>query len=253
MHVNECRFKLPETDDKYNQLARLQNYFKYNFNLTPIMGAEIEFYIYKITDIEAFSAKIGYEVKLEKGRNQYEINFFPTSNLVELAREIAAARNKIIETAASSGGAADFRSKPYKDDYGSSMQFHLNFLEDNDIEKYIQILCKYVNKYLDYFLPETEDYKRLDERFTAPTHIAWGGNNRTVLIRIPNSLPRRLEHRLAGANADPAAVIFAVLDSVKCGLTDDDKEIFYLPKIYGNAFDAQYKLQKIEKNNIKPQ
>ena len=80
----------------------------------------------------------------------------------------------------------------------------------------------------------------------APTHISYGGNNRTTLIRIPDLLPRRLEHRLASADADPYKVIYAILSSINTGLKHPE-QIAKLDKTYGNAYDPQYNLAKIIK------
>lgn len=222
----------------------MQKYFVSNHNLTPLVGAEIEFYLSENINVEALASEIGYDIKTEKGENQYEIDLNPTSDLVTMAKEIESAREDISFFAKKLGGEADFSSRPFIDDYGSSMHIHLNFLEDDNIEKYAQILCHYLPLYIKYFLPTDEDYKRLDAGFMAPTHISWGGNNRSVLIRIPDSLPRRLEHRLAAASADPAKVIFAILDSIKQGLSSYE-DIPKLEKTYGNAYDAQYKLVPI--------
>ena len=244
---NKLSYKLSETNDKYNQLEFLRKYFKSTFNLTPIMGAELEFYLSYNVDVKLLEREINYIIKLEKGRNQYEIDFAPTHDLVSIAKEINIVRSKIVNQTKKMNGHADFHSKPFINDYGSSMHIHLNFLEDTNIEKYAQILCSVIYQYLDYFLPLEQDYQRLDAKFMAPTHICWGGNNRSVLIRIPDSLPKRLEHRLSSSNADPSLVIFAILDGIKNGLENNTK-IINLPKIYGNAFDPQYGLKRIKKN-----
>ena len=54
------------------------------------------------------------------------------------------------------------------------MHIHLNFLENNDVEKYAKILCHFLPNTIDAYLPKKEDYKRLDSRFMAPTHISYG-------------------------------------------------------------------------------
>ncbi len=248
--VPECSwesYKLSEVNDRYNRLASLQNDFKSNHNLTPIVGAEIEFYLSENIHVKELARKIGHDIKLEKGKNQYEIDLPPNANLVNIAKDIASVRKDICLFAKQLGGSADFCSRPFANDYGSSMHIHLNFLEDNNIEKYAQILCHYLPQYIKYFLPKPEDYKRLDSKFMAPTHISWGGNNRSVLIRIPDSLPRRLEHRLAAASADPVEVIFAILDSIRQGILSYDNTP-QIAKTHGNAFDEQYRLVPIIKN-----
>ena len=203
--------KLPDVAGKYNRLAQLQRHFKSKFDLAPCIGAELEFYIHGSVDIAILAAKIGHQIKLEKGNNQYEVELAPSQNLQSMAKSINELRQKIVTCANEMGARADFSSKPFADDYGSSMHIHLNFPEDDDIEKYAKILCHYLPETLDYFLPKPEDYNRLDSKFMAPTHISFGGNNRTVLIRIPDATPRRLEHRLAAATADPMEVIYAIL------------------------------------------
>ncbi len=245
--VPECSwesYKLAEVNESYNRLAYLQNYFKSNHNLTPVVGAEIEFYLSENINVKELARKISHEIKREKGKNQYEIDLPPNSNLVAIAKDIESARKDICLFAKQMGGNADFCPKPFVNDYGSSMHIHLNFLEDSNIEKYAQILCHYLPQYIKYFLPKAEDYKRLDSKFMAPTHISWGGNNRSVLIRIPDSLPRRLEHRLAAASADPAEVIFAILDSIKQGILSYE-DVLPIEKTHGNAFDEQYRLVPI--------
>ncbi|MDC0864769.1 glutamine synthetase [Rickettsiaceae bacterium] len=238
-HVNYI--KLPD-----NILARLQDQFKSEFNLSPCIGAELEFYIHGDIKLNLLEQRINCEIKKERGENQYEINIKPSCNIQEYAEKIKKIREDITLHTEELGAIADFSSKPFSDDYGSSMHIHLNFLEDknNDIEKYAEILCHYMTSSLDYFLPSPKDYKRLDSNFMAPTHICYGGNNRTAAIRIPDSEPKRLEHRLPSANANPYNVLYMILESIRKGL-ESPKIITPASKIFGNSFDAQYSLQRI--------
>ena len=139
--------KLTDIQEQYNILSNLEQHLRGELRLTPCIGAEIEFYIHGNIDMSLLEQKIGYEVKEEKGKNQYEIDLLPSQNLANYSREIYELRNNIIKSAKELGGITDFSSKPFTDDYGNSMHIHLNFLEDNDVEKYARILCNY--------LPET--------------------------------------------------------------------------------------------------
>jgi glutamine synthetase len=237
--------KLPDLAKQYNLLSTLQQRFKNEFRLTACVGVEIEFYLQGIDDILWLEEKIGHKIKEEKGKDQYEVDLEPSDDLVFYAKSVSAIRQKIIDSAMALGGRADFSSKPFIDDYGSSMHVHLNFLEDDNIEKYAKILCYFLPETIDAFLPKKEDYLRLDSKFMAPTHIAYGGNNRSVLIRIPDSLPKRLEHRLAAADAEPAGVLCVMLGSIEKGLKNPEL-VEDMPKIFGNAFDQQYNLKKIQ-------
>lgn len=213
-------------------------------NLTPIFGAELEFYFMQPINIKSLEKKLGRRVSKEKGDNQYEINFDPTNDALKLIEEIESARKKLTLIALQEKIEVSFASKPFTNDYGSSMHFHLNFLENDDVEYFAKLLCFYIKDYLEYFLPSELDYSRLDEKFMAPTHICYGGNNRTALIRIPSSMPKRVEHRLAGADADPCDVIYSILHAIAKGLVEKPS-LNSIHKIYGNAYDKQYDLEKI--------
>lgn len=241
-HVN-----LSERIKEYNLLTELAEEFKLKFNLTPTLGAELEFYISGEDidkTVEQLQNKIGYQVKRERGKNQFEINLPTSPQPDNYASQISETRANIIQITKELGGIADFSPKPYKQDFGSALHIHLSFAEDQEAEKYAQILCHFMPSTLDFFLSAPEDFKRLDKDYMAPTHISYGGNNRTTAVRIPDALPRRVEHRLAGANADPYMVIYAILRSILQGL-ENPEQIRQLPKIYGNAFDPQYGMQPI--------
>lgn len=241
---------LAETIKKYNILEKISSKLQREFNLTLHIGAEIEFYIMgKNIDniIMHLQEKTGYEIKTEKGNNQFEINFLPTQNPDHCAEEINNLRSSIKQITKNLGAIADFSSKPYPNDFGSALHIHLSFEEDSNSEKYAEILCHFMPYSLAFFLPNFDDFKRLDKNYMAPTHISYGGNNRTTAIRIPDALPRRLEHRLAGANADPYMVLYAILHSILQGVRNPS-QITSVPKIYGNAFDTQYSMKPINPN-----
>jgi glutamine synthetase len=236
--------KLSDNLEKHNLLGELVSHFKTGLGLTPCVGAEIEFYLSPGVDIALLEEIVRHSIKPEKGNNQYEIDLGPSENIQEYVKYIQEIRKRVILGAKKLGGIADFSSKPFIDDYGNSMHIHLNFLEDNDVDKFARILCHYLSEDLSVFLPSDKDRKRLDERFMAPTRICYGGNNRTVAIRIPDSLPKRIEHRVSAANADPASVIYVILNSIAKGLNQPESIPEYR-RIYGNAFDPQYELVKI--------
>lgn len=250
---------LPNANDKYNRLHNIIQSLKNELNLTPCIGVEIEFYLIdldlKQNVIHKISNKIGHDITSEKGNNQYEINLDPSTEIMQYADKIKYTRNQIISISKEYDIIADFTSKPFKNDYGNSMHVHLNFLEDdgsieekNKLDSYANILCYYVKDYIAAYLPLQEDYMRLDHKYMAPTHISYGGNNRTVLIRIPDSTPLRIEHRLPAASADPYDVFYAILLSIYQGL-QNYSAISGIDKIYGNAYDLQYNLTTICKRD----
>lgn len=201
---------------------------------------------------------IGLTIKEEKGNNQFEVDLPPTTNLIKYARQIIKLKSNIVNIAKQLGGDANFHAKPFINDYGNSMHFHVNFLSSSGYNSQNQeqilanaakSLCHFMLDTFLIFIPNEEDYLRLDSAFMAPTHVSYGNNNRTVAIRIPDLLPKRLEHRLSSPSADPYLVMFTILKSILSGLQSPEK-INEWPKIYGNAFDKQYGLIPFPRSRV---
>jgi glutamine synthetase len=70
------------------------------------------------------------------------------------------------------------------------------------------------------FAPNANSYRRLIPDNFAPLSPNWGYNHRCVSLRIPVSSDenRRIEHRAAGADANPYLVMAAVLAGIQYGL-----------------------------------
>ena len=87
------------------------------------------------------------------------------------------------------------------------------------------------------FVSTYNGFRRLQPGSYAPTRIAWGRNNRSVAVRIPPSIPaaNRIEHRIAGADANPylvgAAVIAGMLQGLETAAEPPEA-------VDGNAYDA---------------
>ena len=70
------------------------------------------------------------------------------------------------------------------------------------------------------FAPHMNSFRRLRPGNHAPSAVAWGYENRTAAIRIPGGNPkaRRIEHRVAGADANPYLVLAAILGAALAGI-----------------------------------
>jgi glutamine synthetase len=206
----------------------------------------------------------------ESGVGQVEAALFPSPLLDVLVIQAQKLHSIAHEVAERMGYVADFSAKPFAHDYGSAIHIHIH-LEDEDgallytkqddvlsvpLQHSLAGLLASIPDYLDVFVPTQQSRKRLVAGFHAPVNASWGYNNRTTALRIPDgvglyvgqealvqSLPRsparRIEHRLAGADANIEHVIAAVISGVAHGL-----EYKLLPPepIYGDASLAQYGL-----------
>ena len=237
------------------------------------IGCELEFFLLDKNNNKIFDNNIidnfcnSLKAKREQGEGQIEIITDFTDNLLNLATEVENIKNKINHFANSINCNACFDSKPFEDDCGSALQFNIslhdeknyNIFDDNLIEHCADGLLDSSHFMMLFLAPKLQDYYRFDlelnkklfylKKYTAPVNLSFGSDNRSCAIRIckstnsPNS--KRLEYRIASANADIYLSLSAILIALTYGLSA--KKVNY-PMIYGNAFDEIYKLESILKN-----
>lgn len=251
----------------------------------PVVATEIEFYLSYPDEkiLEDLFSEISKElrkkkiyagsIERERGKDQFEVALMPNPNVV-LAAENTEKTKKIISKLANDYQAeAIFDPKPYEEQPGNGLHIHISLMqkdglnvlpksddgEESDIMRHgIGGMLSTMRESMIFFAPHEESYKRFSEKVFnkasetynhAPTHISWGGNNRTVAIRIPastiNPTNRHIEHRVAAPDADSHLVIAAVLAGLHYGIKN---KIEPMPKIWGNAYDKQYGLEKLPTN-----
>ena len=86
------------------------------------------------------------------------------------------------------------------------------------------------------FAPHANSYRRFVANAFVPLNDSWGFNNRTVAMRIPHSDPAntRIEHRIAGADANPYLVAAAVLAGMLDGI---ERQLDPGAPVTGNAYE----------------
>jgi glutamine synthetase len=85
--------------------------------------------------------------------------------------------------------------------------------------------------------PNANSYRRFKSNSYAPVAPTWGVNNRTVSLRVPAGLPetRHVEHRVAGADANPYLVLAAILAAAHHGIAN---RIDPGPPVEGDGYAA---------------
>ena len=85
------------------------------------------------------------------------------------------------------------------------------------------------------FAPHANSYRRFRAQSYAPVAPTWGVNNRTVSLRVPAGPPesRHVEHRVAGADANPYLVAALVLAGMLRGI---DAQSDPGPPVTGNGY-----------------
>jgi glutamine synthetase len=162
----------------------------------------------------------------ESAPSQYEINMQHVDDPVKAARQIIMMKRLIKGVAAKHGLIASFMAKPFENEAGNGMHVHCSVLNEKGInifddgtDKGTPLLHQAIGGCLTYmaesvaiFAPTYNAYRRFQKGCHAPTFPSWGYENRTVAIRVPASSPisRRLEHRVAGADANPYLLFAAI-------------------------------------------
>jgi glutamine synthetase len=237
------------------------------------IGCELEFFLVDKNNNKILDNKIINEfcktiqAKREQGEGQIEIITNFTNNLLNLANEIENIKNKIHYFAHQINCLASFKSKPFEDDCGSALQFNISLHDEKNYNIFNNELIEHCASGLldsSHFMmlilaPKFEDYQRFDldlnrnlfqqKKYTAPVNLSFGGDNRSCAIRVCKSTDspysKRLEYRIASSEADIYLALSTILIALAFGLTQ--KKSNY-STIYGNAFDDNYKLEKILKN-----
>jgi glutamine synthetase len=94
---------------------------------------------------------------------------------------------------------------------------------------------------LPMFAPTINSYKRLVEGAWAPTTVTWSNDNRTTALRVltPSEKLTRVEHRVAGADANPYLAMAAALASGLYGIRHELP--LTIPASTGNGYqDKQH-------------
>ena len=162
----------------------------------------------------------------ESAPSQYEINMQHVDSPVLAAKQIMMMKRLIKGVVGKYGLVASFMPKPFEDEAGNGMHVHCSVLDeqgsnifDDGTERGTPLLHNAIAGCLDHmaesvaiFAPSYNAYRRFQPGSHAPTFPSWGYENRTVSVRVPagNPAARRLEHRVAGADANPY-LLFAVL------------------------------------------
>ena len=152
----------------------------------------------------------------ESGPGQFEINLRAAPAL-QAADEAFLLKSAVKEIAARQGLLATFMAKPRSDWPGSSCHLHLSV--DEDMRHFIGGLLEGMAELTAILAPTPNSYRRFVPHSWAGTTATWGADNRSAGLRTIGA--GRVEHRQAGADANPylalAAVLAAGLDGLERG------------------------------------
>jgi glutamine synthetase len=194
----------------------------------------------------------------EAGAAQMEMNF-NHGEPMELADQTFLFKRTVREAGHRHRVYATFMAKPMEGEPGSSMHIHQsivdaksgkNLFADKKTEEntplflsYIAGLQKYLPAVMPLMAPNVNSYRRLRPGADAPINTHWALDNRTVGLRVPfsSAQARRVENRVAGADANPYLAIAATL---ACGYLGMTEELEPTRPIEGSAYRLAHTLPR---------
>ena len=220
--------------------------------IAPITGLrESDTQVYAVDNLDDYSALLDDIVLAAQGQNipastavaeyapgQFEINLQHIADPV-LACDQAILLKRIIKSVSRKHGfGATFMAKPYADQAGSGMHIHMSLLDDSATNVFACDQKNQPNAMLGKALaglqatmadtmallcPKVNSYRRFQPGFFVAMAPTWGVDNRTVALRIPNGsgAATRIEHRVAGADANPYLAMAALLSGALHGINND--------------------------------
>ena len=168
----------------------------------------------------------------EYGIGQYEVNLRHVADPLLAADQAVLLKRLVKGVARSMGMEATFMAKPFLAEPGNGLHVHVSLVDGEGRNRFgaaggdallghaiagLQALC-YDSFAL--FAPNFNAQRRYLGMFV-PTNRHWARNNRSVAFRVPaaDGPGRRVEHRVAGADASPHLAVAAILAGVLHGVT----------------------------------
>ena len=225
--------------------------------------------VYSMDDVEEFGPFLdevtrtcreqGVETGAISGEyapGQFEINLMHSDDPLTAADHCVMFERAVRSTARRHGHQATFMAKPWDGQSGSGLHLHVSLLDRNGSNvfdgggRYGEPDCGSALLYhalgglkdttadcLGLFAPNINSYRRFEPNIYVPVTPSWAYENRSVALRVPKSVgaARRIEHRIAGADANPYLVLGAVLAGIHHGITN---RLPAGPPATGNAGEA---------------
>ncbi|ABE58537.1 MULTISPECIES: glutamine synthetase family protein [Chromohalobacter] len=170
----------------------------------------------------------------EMGPGQFEVNLNHVADPLNAGDQAILFKRLVRGVSRRHGYAATFMAKPYVEESGNGFHTHFSLLDrdgnnvfDDGTEQGSDLLrhaiagmMQLMPESMLVFAPHLNSYRRFMPGAHAPTHASWGYENRTVALRVPESpnLARRIEHRVAGADANPYLVLASILAGALHGM-----------------------------------
>ncbi|WP_136249196.1 glutamine synthetase family protein [Halomonas borealis] len=183
---------------------------------------------------------------------QFEINLIHCDDVLKACDSAVLLKRLIKGVAIRHGFEATFMAKPYGGEAGNGMHVHMSLLDGEGhnvfsaadeqplgtatLQHAIAGLMALMPASMALFAPNLNSFRRFQPGLYVPMTPTWGYDNRSVALRIPSgpNVARRVEHRVAGADANPYLLLATLLASVNHGI---HRQLSPGEAVTGNAYD----------------
>lgn len=188
----------------------------------------------------------------EYGPGQFEVNLPHGPDPLLAADHAVLLRRATHGVAAARGLRASFMAKPYAHHPGSGLHMHVSLVDDAGANRFgapggeallrhaVAGLQMLQPESMAFFAPSFSAYRRFKPGAFVAGAGTWGENSRAVAFRLPPGGPssRRIEHRIACADASPHLALAAMLAGLHHGITRGLTPTSSGQPIPGNIFAA---------------
>lgn len=172
----------------------------------------------------------------EFGPGQFEVNLLHRPDALAAADDCIMLKRVAEQAARKHGLKSTCMAKPYTDHAGSGLHVHASIIDAqgrNVLDaaggepKRLKSICAGLLQTLQdaqlVFAPYANSYRRFQPGSFAPVDLTWGLGHRGTAVRIPekDGPGARIEHRVAGADANPYLMLAAILGGMLLGLEND--------------------------------
>lgn len=170
----------------------------------------------------------------ELAPGQYEINLLHVADPLAAADNAQLLKQTIKNVSRKHGLIASFMAKPFGNRDGNGFHTHVSLLDrdgrnvfddgsDKGSDMLLHAIAGLADVMADSMLllaPHRNSYRRLQRGVHGPLVPNWGYENRYVAMRVPNGegAARRIEHRIAGADANPYLSLAVILAGILHGI-----------------------------------
>jgi len=186
----------------------------------------------------------------ESAPAQFEVNLHHVKNAIKACDYAVLLKRLIKNTAYDHEMDSTFMAKPYPGQAGNGLHLHISLLDKDGnnlfasenpaqnaaLRHALGGILETMPASMAFLCPNVNSYRRFGANFYVPNTPSWALDNRTVALRVPTGSADavRIEHRVAGADANPYLMMAAILAGIHHGLTNKTEPG---EPIEGNAYE----------------